>query len=196
MNVLLTRINLNSIHGAEEEKKKREKKKTAEYAHDFFLLIHIFFYPVISPKIHHYFNDIFHEFKILKKVITTETFYVDFHYTFNKFWIILFFQLFFILSDLRSYLRPYIYIYIYIYICMYKFACVCVCVFYFMYEPILWGINMCIHCIPYLSKQNFFFFSFSRFSNVVWPKMTDIGELGRIEITFHIYTNMIAYVHW
>ena len=49
----------------------------------------------ISSKIHRYFNDIFHELNILKKVITTETFNVNFHYKFIKFWIILFFQLWF-----------------------------------------------------------------------------------------------------
>ena len=60
--------------------------------------------PIISSNIYRYFNNSFHEFKVLKKVIVTETFNVDFRNKFIKFWSILFFQLFFI----------YIYIYIYI----------------------------------------------------------------------------------
>ena len=42
------------------------------------LFIHTFFALVFSSYIHHYFN-IFHEFKALKKVITTKTFNVDFY---------------------------------------------------------------------------------------------------------------------
>ena len=56
----------------------------------------------ISSNIHHYFL----------KVITTETFNIDFLNKFIKFWIILFFQLF-ILSDLFPYLLPYIDIHTY-----------------------------------------------------------------------------------
>ena len=47
--------------------------------------------PVLS-NIHRYFINIFHEFKIMKKVITTETFNVDFHNKFIKFLIICFFN--------------------------------------------------------------------------------------------------------
>ena len=50
--------------------------------------IHIFFSPVILSNIHRYFNNIFHEFKVLEMVITTETLNVDFHNKFIKFWII------------------------------------------------------------------------------------------------------------
>ena len=59
-----------------------------------FLFMNTFFSPVISSNIHRYFNKNFHEFQVLMKVITTETFNVDFHYKFLKFWIILFFQLY------------------------------------------------------------------------------------------------------
>ena len=48
-------------------------------------------------------------------IITTETFNVDFHNKFSKFWIILFFQLSIILSYLFPYLLIYLSIYIYIY---------------------------------------------------------------------------------
>ena len=47
-----------------------------------FLFIQSFFSPVTSLNIYFYFNKTFHEFKVLKKVIVTETFNVDFH---NKF---------------------------------------------------------------------------------------------------------------
>ena len=40
--------------------------------------IYIFFSPVISTNIHHYLNNIFHDLKVLIKVIKTETFNVDF----------------------------------------------------------------------------------------------------------------------
>ena len=75
----------------------------------------------------HYFNNSFHEFKVLKKIIRAETFNVSFHNKFIKFWIILFFLLFFILLDLISLFYIYIYIYIYIYMCV--CVCVCVCVY-------------------------------------------------------------------
>ena len=39
----------------------------------------------ISSNIHRDFNNIFHEFKILKKVIRTKTVTVDFHNKFIKF---------------------------------------------------------------------------------------------------------------
>ena len=61
-----------------------------------FLSIHAFLSPVISSNILHYFNNVFHEFQLLKKVITTETFNIDFHNKFIRFWIILLFQLFYI----------------------------------------------------------------------------------------------------
>ena len=61
-----------------------------------FLFIHTFFFPVISSNIHCYFNNIFHAFKVLKKFITTEMFNINFYNKFIKFWIISFFQLFFI----------------------------------------------------------------------------------------------------
>ena len=57
-----------------------------------FLFINTFFASVISSNIHHYFNNIFHEFKVLQKVITTKMFNADFHNKFIKFWIILFFN--------------------------------------------------------------------------------------------------------
>ena len=44
----------------------------------------------------------FHEFKVMKKVTSTKTFILNFHKKFIKFWIILFFQLFFIHLDLIS----------------------------------------------------------------------------------------------
>ena len=43
-------------------------------------------FTIISSNIHRYFINIFHEFKVLKKFITTETFNVDFHNKFFKFW--------------------------------------------------------------------------------------------------------------
>ena len=54
------------------------KKKVYIYTLSFLLLFH------------HYFKNQFHEFKILKKVGTTETLNVDFHYKFVKFGIVLF----------------------------------------------------------------------------------------------------------
>ena len=51
------------------------------------LFIHAFFSPVISSNIHRYFDNISHEFKVLKKVFTTETLNVDFENKFIKFWI-------------------------------------------------------------------------------------------------------------
>ena len=41
---------------------------------------------------HRYFNNIFHEFNVLKKLIRTKMFNLDFHNNFIKFWIILFFS--------------------------------------------------------------------------------------------------------
>ena len=61
-----------------------------------FLFIGTFFSPVISSNIYRYFNNIFHEFKVMKKVIITEMFNANFHNKFIKFWIILFIQLFLI----------------------------------------------------------------------------------------------------
>ena len=63
--------------------------------------IYTFISPAISSNIHRYFNNTFHEFKVLKKVTITETFNVDFHNKFIRFWIIWFFSFF-----------SYIYIYI------------------------------------------------------------------------------------
>ena len=73
---------------------------------------------ITEENIYHYFNNIFHEFEVLRKVIITEILNVVFHKKFIKFWIILFSQLFFILLDLFLYLLPHcvcgnIYIYIY-----------------------------------------------------------------------------------
>ena len=53
------------------------------------------------------FNNIFHDFKVLKKFIITKTFNVDFHNKFIKFWIILFF-------NFSSYCRCY-FLYIYLF---------------------------------------------------------------------------------
>ena len=76
------------------------------YTHFFFS--HYFIKNTVKMMMHH-FNNIFHEFKFLKKVITTKTFNVDFHNNFIKSWIILLllFSTFFILSDLFPYLLPY-----------------------------------------------------------------------------------------
>ena len=74
-----------------------------------FLFIHTFFSPVISSNIHRYFNNILHEFKVLKKVIITEAFNVDFHNKFMKFGLFYF-------CYFSSHTHIYIYIYIYIYI--------------------------------------------------------------------------------
>ena len=49
-----------------------------------------------------FFNNALHEFKILKKLIITETFNIGFHDKFIKFGLFSFSQLFFILSDLMS----------------------------------------------------------------------------------------------
>ena len=38
-----------------------------------------------KTNIHQYLNNTFHEFKVLKKVIKTEIFYIDFHNEFIKF---------------------------------------------------------------------------------------------------------------
>ena len=74
---------------------------------------HISFSP-ISTNIHHYFNNTFREFKVLKKVIIAETFNVDFHNKFIKFSLFCFF-----------YFSLYIYIYIYVYIYVRKFFFCC-----------------------------------------------------------------------
>ena len=57
-----------------------------------FLFIHNFFSFVISSNFDRYFNKISHEFKNQKKIITMETFNVDFYQKFSRFWIILIFQ--------------------------------------------------------------------------------------------------------
>ena len=72
--------------------------------------IHTFFSPTISSNIHRNFNNTFHEFKVLKKIVINETFNVDFHHKFIKIWIICFFFLLFLI---------YIYIYIIIIILSY-----------------------------------------------------------------------------
>ena len=81
------------------------KKKNAEYAVITFF-IQTFLSPAISSNIHCYFINIVHEFKVLKRVITTAIFNVAFHITFIKFSIICFFKC-------SSYIYIYIYIYIY-----------------------------------------------------------------------------------
>ena len=63
----------------------------------------------MHENIHRYFNNTFHEFKIRKKVILTETFNFDFHNKFIKFGLFCFFVFYFFL------IYFYIYIYIYIY---------------------------------------------------------------------------------
>ena len=50
-----------------------------------------FLFSSFSSNIHCYFNNIFHEFKVLKKVIT-EMFNVNFHNKFLKFWVVSFFK--------------------------------------------------------------------------------------------------------
>ena len=57
----------------------------------------------------------FHKSKVLKKVITTETFNVEFYNDFIKFWITLFFSTFFY-THTHTHTDIYIYIYIYIYL--------------------------------------------------------------------------------
>ena len=54
------------------------------------LFIYTFFSRVISSNIHRYFDNIFHECKVPKKVITTKTFNVDFQNKFITFWTICF----------------------------------------------------------------------------------------------------------
>ena len=66
-----------------------------------FLFMHIFFSPLILSNIHCYFNKIFNKFKVLKKVITTEMFNIDFHNKSIKFWIIIFFFFFNFLIYIR-----------------------------------------------------------------------------------------------
>ena len=56
------------------------------------LSFYTLFSPIILSNIHCYFNNSFHEFKILKKIIITKMFNVDFHYKFIKFLIICFFN--------------------------------------------------------------------------------------------------------
>ena len=80
-----------------------------------FFFMRTSFSPAILSNIHRYFSNAFHEFKFLKEVIITKKLNEDFHYKFFTFWIILFFQLFFIY--IYIYIYTYIYIYIYIYIC-------------------------------------------------------------------------------
>ena len=45
----------------------------------YIIYIPTFFSPAILSNFHHYFNNSFHEFKVLKIVIVTETFNIDFH---------------------------------------------------------------------------------------------------------------------
>ena len=71
-----------------------------------YLFVHTFFYAVSLSNIHRYFNNNFHKFKVLKKIITTETFNVDSHNNFIKLWIIFF--------NFSSYDRIYLLIYAYI----------------------------------------------------------------------------------
>ena len=52
-------------------------KENSMFCYESFF-IYTFFSLIISSNIHHL-NIIFHEFKVLKKVIKTETFNVDFH---------------------------------------------------------------------------------------------------------------------
>ena len=80
------------------------------------VLVFIFISPVISSNIHCYSN-IFQEFNVLKEVITTETFIVDFHYKFIKFWRN-FSTILHSFEFISLFTSIYIYIYIYIYIHM------------------------------------------------------------------------------
>ena len=65
--------------------KRQEKRKFVERKIHNILFIHTFFSPVTYSNIYRYFNNTFHEFKVLKLVIITETFNVDFHYKLIKF---------------------------------------------------------------------------------------------------------------
>ena len=97
----------------------KERFKTDHYKSNF---IYTFFSLVISSNIHRSLNGIFHDLKVLMKLIKTETFNIDFPHKFIKFG--LFFPTFFIVSDLVSiftsmyiihtYIHTYIYIYTYI----------------------------------------------------------------------------------
>ena len=62
--------------------------------------------------IHRHFKNTFHEFKVQKKVIITETFNIDFRNKFIKFFIILFFLFFFIQFDLIFLIYFHIYSYV------------------------------------------------------------------------------------
>ena len=77
---------------------------------------------IAGENIHRYFNNTFHEFKVLKKVIITETFNVNFHNKFIKFGLFCFFR--FSSYFIGFNFLVYFHIYIYIYMCV----CVCVCV--------------------------------------------------------------------
>ena len=82
--------------------------------------IYTFFSSIISSNIYRYFNNIFHDFKVLK-VITNKMLNVDFHDKFIKFWSVFFFPLFiYIYIYIYKYIYIYIYLYIYIYIYIYK----------------------------------------------------------------------------
>ena len=71
-------------------------KKKDICCHQSFFFKHTLFSPVIFSNIYHYFKNIFHECKVLKKVITTEIFNIHFQNKFIKFGIICFFDFSFI----------------------------------------------------------------------------------------------------
>ena len=113
------------------EKKFLFMKNVIKNHHSMDIFYTHFLSPVISSNIHRYFNIIFHEFKVQKKVITTEMFSIHFHNKFIKFWSILFFWIFFILSDLFPYLLPYLYMLLCM--CVGVFVCVWIHTYIYVY---------------------------------------------------------------
>ena len=68
----------------------------------------------LSLNINRYFNYTFHEFKVLKKVIITEAFNVDFHNKFIEFGLFRFFYFFHTIGfNFLIYFVIYIYIYVF-----------------------------------------------------------------------------------
>ena len=107
---------------------------------------------------------IFHEFNVLKKVIITETFNVDFRKKFIKFVIV--FQLFFILLDLF----PYIHIYLYIY---YKEI---PCFNNTKFSQPTHMVDHPIHCPSFLYKSSHYSQNFRRYPSVC-PEVGKLDEL-------------------
>ena len=74
----------------------------------------IFLFSATSSNIHHYFNNSFDEFKVLKKLIITEMFNINFHSKFIKFGLFCFFlHLFIYVRKTKHDIYLYLYIYTY-----------------------------------------------------------------------------------